>query len=342
LRASYRRTDLAKWAAGTRRLYARAITVLLDVILGLPADDAAGVAETLAFLAREGLGPYDVFTLQVLPGTTTRREAAQYGMVFQEHPPYYVLATDRLPYGELRRLRRELKAAAGLDPNAVEGAPEPRSDVASMCTAEAQRPVVGLRDAGELSLVERVVLGAAAELEGLVGLAERLAAHVDVVAPLGHLATLAPVLAAWITANPSTMLDLYLLSGDEAPPAPVLLRAWREALPYTPGYLDRVAIYGAVTPAPPHVRVSPRLFLVLPWRAQADPADYVGVAQIVWRYDAHVGEALPLGAWRTAGGAGVWLTLDPATPPTDAAALLAEAHVWAEAEGRMLFSAVAC
>jgi radical SAM superfamily enzyme YgiQ (UPF0313 family) len=72
LRAALRRTDLAKWAAGTRRLYARDIEVYLDVILGLPADDAAGVAETLGFIEREGLGPYDIFTLQVLPGTARR------------------------------------------------------------------------------------------------------------------------------------------------------------------------------------------------------------------------------------------------------------------------------
>jgi hypothetical protein len=49
-----------------------------------------------------------------------------------------------------------------------------------------------------------------------------------------------------------------------------------------------------------------RLWLVLPWAVQADPADYTGVAAIIWAYDLASGEAPPLGAWAAAGGAGVW------------------------------------
>lgn len=321
LKAAYRRTDLAKWAAGTRRLYARSITVLLDVILGLPADDQAGVAATLAFLEREGLGPYDVFTLQVLPGTAARREAAQYGMVFQARPPYYVLATDRLPYAELRRLRRELKATVGLDPDAVEGAPAPRPDA-----LDGERG----RRAG---LLERVVLGdgpGEASVTWLRGQSARLAAHVDLVLPAARLAELAPVAAAWIAANPSTVFDLYLHCA-EAPPDPPTLRAWREALPFAPGYLDRVGVYGVPGRAPEALRLSPRLFLVLPWVAQVEPAAFAGLAQVIWRYAAPAGEPLPLGAWRAAGGAGVWLCLDPGAAPAERAATLAEAAAWAEA-----------
>src|SRR6266498_5934020 len=99
LKASLRRTDLRKWAAGTRRLYAHGIEVYLDVILGLPADDDGGIRETLDFIRREDLGPYDIFTLQVLAGTETRRQVAEYGLVHQDRPPYYVLATNRLDYG---------------------------------------------------------------------------------------------------------------------------------------------------------------------------------------------------------------------------------------------------
>ena len=104
LRAARRRTDLAKWAAGTRRLLARGVEIFLDVIIGLPTDDAAGVAETLDFIRREELGGYDVFTLQVLPGTAVRAEADRYALAYQDRPPYYVLSTNSLPYAELRRL----------------------------------------------------------------------------------------------------------------------------------------------------------------------------------------------------------------------------------------------
>lgn len=306
LRAAYRRTDLAKWAAGTRRLYARGIEVLLDVILGLPEDDAAGVAETLAFIGREGLGPYDIFTLQVLPGTAVRREAARHGLVFQDRPPYFVLGTATLGYAELRALRRELKLGAGLDPDAVEGAPAPRPHALD----------AGPRGAG----------GGAA------------GSHVDLVVPAAELAARTPGIAAQIAASPATVVDLYLVCGLEAP-APAELRAWRAGLPFEPGYLDRAAVFAGAAPEPGHTRVSPRIFLVLPWASQAEPADYAGVAQVVWRFEAARGEPLPLGAWRAAGGAGVWLGLPAGAPGEERAALLAEARGWAEAHGRALWAA---
>ncbi|NTU81915.1 MAG: radical SAM protein [Chloroflexales bacterium] len=335
LRAAQRRTDLAKWAAGTRRLYARKITVLLDVILGLPADDADGVAETLRFLEREGLGAYDIFTLQVLPGTAVRREARQHGLIYQDRPPYYVLATDRLGYDDLRRLRYELKLAAGLDPDAVEGLPSPRRDA-----LDNERSPEGLVERVAWPRHEDYAGGEGAphpDSHALRGKAARLSAHVDVVIPADLLAPFTPLLAGWIEANPTTIFDLYLVAG-EAPPGPAALRAWRKGLPFTPGYLDRVAVHSAPSPDPPHGRVSPRLFLVLPWVAQADPEAYAGVAQIIWRYDAPAGEALPLGAWRAAEG-GIWLRLDPAAPPAERAALLREARAWSTDSGRPLWCA---
>ena len=77
------------------------VEIYLDVILGLPGDDAAGVATTLDFIQREDLGPYDIFTLQVLAGTATRRQVTEYGLVYQDRPPYYVLATDLSFKGKL-------------------------------------------------------------------------------------------------------------------------------------------------------------------------------------------------------------------------------------------------
>jgi radical SAM superfamily enzyme YgiQ (UPF0313 family) len=128
LQAAHRRTDLQKWAAGTRRLARQGVETYLDVILGLPADDADGVAATLEFVQREDLGSYDVFTLQVLPGTATRCQVDEYRLAHQDRPPYYILSTDRLSYAELRRLRRDLKLGAGIDPDAIEGCPPPRLD----------------------------------------------------------------------------------------------------------------------------------------------------------------------------------------------------------------------
>lgn len=324
LAAAHRRTDLQKWAAGTRRLARRGVEIYLDVILGLPADDAAGAAETLDFIRREDLGAYDVFTLQVLPGTETRRQAAEYGLTFQERPPYYILGTDRLSYGELRRLRRDLKLGAGLDPDEVEGCPPPRLEALEAPRfGEKKRPdlvetrrqgdeEIGRSDAPGLPISSspcldrlRLLGGDDAGWEAAAASVRQLARHVDVVARWQDAGRLSGLLAQAIEANPTALFDCYLLA--EEPPPPEALAAWRAALPYQPGYLDRVAVYRRAAPDPAHERVSPRLWLVLPWTAQAEPGRYRGVAELIWRYDLDEGDEPPLGAWRSAGGAGVWV-----------------------------------
>ena len=138
----------------------------------------------------------------------------------------------------------------------------------------------------------------------------RLVSHVDVVARWQDAGELADWLAAAIVANPATLFDCYLLA--DAPPALEDLRAWRDTLPYMPGYLDRVAVYRRDAPEPAHDRVSPRCFVVLPWAAQADPADYPGTAEVIWTYDLDAADEPPLGAWAAAGGAGVWVRGRPA------------------------------
>src|ERR1044071_9737918 len=73
-------------------------------------------------------------------------------------------------------------------------------------------------------------------------LGSRLARHVDVVLDHADLPAVTPLLTDWIAQNPATIFDLYLLCADLAP-EPSALTAWRDALPYQPGYLDRVAVF---------------------------------------------------------------------------------------------------
>ncbi|HEU5101517.1 MAG TPA: radical SAM protein [Roseiflexaceae bacterium] len=299
LKASLRRTDLRKWAAGTRRLYAHGIEVYLDVILGLPADDEAGIAETLDFIQREQLGPYDAFTLQVLPGTAVRQQAQQYGLRFQDRPPYYVLGTDRLGYADLWRLRRDLKQGAGVLPDAVEGMPEPRRNA---LVQRADRSVADLS-----GCLDQLWLLESAPSESV---ARRLAAHVDVVLKIEDLAAHTPVLAAAISSNPATIFDVYLCCA-EAPRSADALRQWRAGLPFQPGYLDRVAVYQLAEPGPGYARVSPRCFLLLPWTSTVDPADLRDTAEVIWQFALADGDALPLSAWYAAGGSGVCLQFLP-------------------------------
>lgn len=330
LRASHRRTDLQKWAAGTRRLYDHKIEVYLDVILGLPADNPAGVAETLDFLRRESLGPYDIFTLQVLPGTVVRRQAAEYALRFQERPPYYVLHTDQFSYADLRRLRRQLKQSVDLPPDAIEGMPLPRLDAL----------ISGATPSPAASPIERIRLSAMRDDSALPEAGSRLARHVDLVLDHGDLAGATPLLADWIAQNPATIFDLYLLCPDLAP-EPSSLGEWRDVLPYQPGYLDRVAIYLEHAPDTGHRRVSPRCWLVLPWTSTVDPDSYKDLAEVIWRFDLAAGEQVPFGAWYAAGGAGIWLHFTGDTSWEARAEVVAQIREWERETGRAVWLAEA-
>jgi hypothetical protein len=158
------------------------------------------------------------------------------------------------------------------------------------------------------------------------------------VLPVDQLAQAAPTLANWVADNPSTVFDVYLEVAGEPPDADEL-RAWRAGLPYTPGYLDRVAVYAADTPEPAHVRASPRLWLVLPWVSQAEPADYAGIAALIWRYELEIGQELPLGAWRTAGGGGIALSFAEGWDSAGRREALAAAEAWAAEHGRLIWRA---
>ncbi len=333
LQASHRRTNLDKWAAGTRRLYAHGIEVYLDVILGLPADHVAGVHATLDFIRRQGLGPYDVFTLQVLPGTAVRQQADQYRLRFQDRPPYYVLQTDHFSYPELRHLRRELKRGLDLPPDAVEGMPLPRKD--ALAPRERRRQA-----SASSPPIDHLWLLSDGPAPARAHIAAQLGLHVDVVLSWQDLAALTSELVVWIAHNPATIFDMYLMCPDE-PPDPALLQTWRAALPYQPGYLDRVAVYLNAAPDVAHRRVSPRCFLVLPWTATVDPDVYGDVAEVIWQFALMNGESVPFGSWYAAGGSGIWLHFAADCEAAYRAGVCEQVREWERETGRGVWLAEA-
>jgi tRNA A37 methylthiotransferase MiaB len=321
LHIAKRRTDLHKWAAGTRRLYERNIDVLLDVILGLPGDDAAGVATTLAFIEQEHLGRYDIFTLQVLPGTALRTQIAEYQLQFQDRPPYYILGTDRLSYTELRRLRRELKERIGLDPDAIEGCPLP--DFAALAANKVPASVGVPFNQQSYYLLNWVDLR---QNPAVWPQTDQLCNHISILADTTLIEEPGSSANQWLrqalAANPSMMVDVYLVANPQStdpriadfsphyphhPTRTDCLTHWRAGLAFTPGYLDRVGVYRNPQPDPTYNRVSPRMWLVVPWVAQIDIQEYAGIAEIIWQYSLAPGELPPVRAWQQAGGAGVWV-----------------------------------
>jgi radical SAM superfamily enzyme YgiQ (UPF0313 family) len=290
LAAVDRRTDLLKWSAGARRLYAHGVEVFLDVILGLPADDEASVLRTLDWIGEQQLGPYDIFTLQVLPGTGVRQHAERWTLQYQERPPYYVLGTDRMPYETLRALRWELKERAGFDPREVEGMPE-------LASFSATHGIWSSSDRGPLpadlpALIDYLEVDCqddvAWEVAGrtLVG---RVASRVTVEVRNFDAATLRRLVWPIAQANPTSIWDVLI---EDALPPPAELRQLRAEWPHEIGYLDRVAVYHRPVPDPPWEKATPRFVLVLPWGTPLDPLRYEGTALVMWRLHGRPSAAL--------------------------------------------------
>ncbi len=78
-----------KFMRGVRLLRASGVTVMTDVMLGLPGDSLADVKRTLDFVvANELYDSLGVYPLAVLPGTSLRAEADQLGLDYDGAPPY--------------------------------------------------------------------------------------------------------------------------------------------------------------------------------------------------------------------------------------------------------------
>ena len=78
----------------------------VDLIAGLPGEDIASFARGFDRLVE--LGPHEIQfgILKRLRGTPIIRHTETYGLVFDPHPPYAILATDRITFAEMQELVR--------------------------------------------------------------------------------------------------------------------------------------------------------------------------------------------------------------------------------------------
>jgi hypothetical protein len=84
----------ARVAAAAKMLHDVGISLLVDLIVGLPGDTPDDVARGVDFLLEHGLGDEaQVFPLSLLPGTAMRAEAERDGVTFDPAPPYRVRRT---------------------------------------------------------------------------------------------------------------------------------------------------------------------------------------------------------------------------------------------------------
>ncbi len=78
----------------------------VDLIAGLPGEDVASFARGFDKLV--ALQPHEIQfgILKRLRGTPIIRHTKEYGLVFDPHPPYTILATDRISFNEMQQLVR--------------------------------------------------------------------------------------------------------------------------------------------------------------------------------------------------------------------------------------------
>ncbi|MBK7862666.1 MAG: radical SAM protein [Archangiaceae bacterium] len=100
-----------KVAAAAQLLHGEGISLLVDLIVGLPGDTADDVRRGVDFLHQHQLGDEaQVFALSLLPGTAMRTTAAADGVVFDAAPPYRVTRTATLETEQLSSLLDEAEA----------------------------------------------------------------------------------------------------------------------------------------------------------------------------------------------------------------------------------------
>jgi len=106
LEAINRKTNLKKVFENVQKLNKmRNIHLHLDLIVGLPYEDYESFKKSFNDVC--GLSPHQlqVGFLKLLKGSSIRRESDKHGYKFRDYPPYEVLSSDCLSYGEITRLK---------------------------------------------------------------------------------------------------------------------------------------------------------------------------------------------------------------------------------------------
>ncbi len=106
LKAILRRTDIGKVAQCVARVYKnRNIHQHLDLIAGLPYEDYTSFAKSFNDVYRMEPDQLQLGFLKVLKGSAMADMVEEHGVIFRSEPPYEVLSTKYLSYGDVLRLK---------------------------------------------------------------------------------------------------------------------------------------------------------------------------------------------------------------------------------------------
>lgn len=107
LKAINRQDNWDKLSANVRRLLSfKNMHIHVDLIAGLPYEDLPTFVKSFNDVYSLQADMLQLGFLKVLPGTQLCRETQKYGLAYMDEPPYEILATKYMPYGDMQLLKR--------------------------------------------------------------------------------------------------------------------------------------------------------------------------------------------------------------------------------------------
>jgi len=116
LRAIGRPVKLDAFVRGVKALRKYGISVMVDLIVGLPEETPESFAKAVDFCVTEDLADeLSIYPLSILPGTELRNHAAKLGIVYDPVPPYYVRKTPWMDEEAIYQMFRYAEDITGID-----------------------------------------------------------------------------------------------------------------------------------------------------------------------------------------------------------------------------------
>lgn len=91
----------SRFLEGLAHLRDAGIYFSIDLIAGLPGESIQDVEKSIAFLKKHGVREYNVFPLQLLPGSPLRKKAKEMGIEADTRPPYRVTGTPSMTQAQI-------------------------------------------------------------------------------------------------------------------------------------------------------------------------------------------------------------------------------------------------
>jgi hypothetical protein len=217
-----RQDSIDRFLAGVEVLKRWGFPIVVDTILGLPGDTLSSFRRTLQFTHEHSLQPA-IFNLSLGHGSRLRRNADEFRLRCDEHPPFYVYETNTFSRSEIEQVMREnIDSLADADQLADLQFPvsaDRTCQTSASETAEQSTDLASEAPVTHVSVYASDMRSSRLQTSLRESLAEQLAANVtwlirlDPVAVPGDMKWLEPIMLRALEINPFSSWTLFLEGG---------------------------------------------------------------------------------------------------------------------------------